>query len=78
MTIQQYIMQERCRHAANLLKYSNYPISIISEYFCFSSQNHFGVQFRKVFGVTPNEYRNQNRYIGNYNDENQKSGVNQR
>lgn len=78
MTIQQYIMQERCRHAANLLKYSNYPISIISEYFCFSSQSHFGVQFRKVFGVTPNEYRNQNRYIGNYNDENQKSGVNQR
>lgn len=67
MTIQQYIMQERCEHAANLLKYSNYPISIISEYFCFSSQSHFGVQFKKFYGVTPNEYRNQNRYIESYN-----------
>lgn len=70
MTIQQYIMQERCEHAANLLKYSNYPISIISEYFCFSSQSHFGVQFKKFYGMTPNEYRNQNRYIGSYNKNN--------
>lgn len=63
ITIQQYIMQERCKHAANLLKYSDYPISIISEYFCFSSQSHFGIQFKKMFGMTPNEYRNLNRYI---------------
>ncbi|EOS41157.1 hypothetical protein C808_00326 [Lachnospiraceae bacterium M18-1] len=66
MTIQQYIMQERCSHAANLLKYSDYPISIISEYFCFSSQSHFGVQFKKIYGMTPNEYRNRNRYIESY------------
>lgn len=63
ITIQQYIVQERCKHAANLLKYSNYPISIISEYFCFSSQSHFGVHFKKLYGVTPHEFRNQNRYI---------------
>lgn len=66
MTIQQYIMQERCSHAANLLKYSDYPISLISEYFCFSSQSHFGVQFKKIYGMTPNEYRNRNRYIESY------------
>lgn len=58
ITIQQYIMKERCVHAANLLKYSDYPISIISEYFCFSSQSHFGRQFRAVYGMTPKEYRN--------------------
>ena len=68
ITIQQYIVRERCKHAANLLKYSDYPISIISEYFCFSSQSHFGVQFKNVFGVTPNEYRNQNRYIESYSN----------
>lgn len=66
MTIQQYVMQERCKHAANLLKYSDYPISLISEYFCFSSQSHFGVQFKKIYGMTPNEYRNENRYIESY------------
>lgn len=66
MTIQQYIMQERCRHAANLLKYSKYPIAIISEYFCFSSQSHFGVQFKKFYGMTPNEYRNVNHYIESF------------
>lgn len=72
MTIQQYIMQERCKHAANLLKYSKYPLSIISEYFCFSSQSHFGVQFKKYYGMTPNEYRNQNRYIESYNNKKDK------
>ncbi len=66
ITIQQYIMKERCRHAANLLKYSEYSLSIISEYFCFSSQSHFGVQFKKYYGMTPNEYRNQYRYIDTY------------
>ena len=68
ITIQQYIARERCKHAANLLKYSDYPISIISEYFCFSSQSHFGVQFKNVFGLTPNEYRSQNRYIESYSN----------
>ncbi len=57
ITIQQYIMKERCEHAGNLLKYSDYPISLISEYFGFSSQSHFGASFKKIFGMTPNEYR---------------------
>ena len=69
ITIQQYIMQERCKHAANLLKYSQYPISLISEYFCFSSQSHFGIQFKKFYGLTPNEYRKQNRYIESFDRE---------
>lgn len=63
MTIQQYISHERCIHAANLLKFSDYPISIISEYFCFSSQSHFGRQFKEFFEMTPNEYRNKNKHI---------------
>ena len=67
--IQQYVMQERCRHAANLLKYSKYPISIIAEYFCFSSQSHFGRQFRLYYGMTPNEYRRQNQAGRQYTPE---------
>ena len=60
MTIQQYILQERCDHAANLLKYSDYPIAVIAEYFCFSSQSHFGSCFKRQYGMTPNEYRRLN------------------
>lgn len=59
LTIQQYLMKERCLHAANLLKYSSYSISIIAEYFCFSSQSHFGKQFKNYMGITPKEYRAQ-------------------
>lgn len=59
MSIQQYILKERCEHAANLLKYSDYSIAVISEYFCFASQSHFGSSFKKQIGMTPREYRKQ-------------------
>lgn len=60
MTIQQYILKEKCDHAANLLKHSDYPISEIAEYFGFTSQSHFGSCFRRQFGMTPREFRIQN------------------
>ena len=63
ITIQAYIMRERCSHAANLLRCSDYSLSQIAEYFCFSSQSHFGRQFRKFFNMTPNEYRKQNHIV---------------
>lgn len=58
LTIQQYVTKERCEHAANLLRHSDYPISLIAEYFCFSSQSHFGRAFKDWSGMTPKEYRN--------------------
>ena len=58
MTIQQYVTRERCAHAAKLLRYSDYSISLIAEYFCFSSQSHFGRAFKEYSGMTPKEYRN--------------------
>lgn len=60
ITVQKYIQREKCRHAANLLKYSDYPISLISEYFGFSSQSYFGICFREWFGMTPKDYRHAN------------------
>ena len=60
ITVQKYIQREKCRHAANLLKYSDYPISLISEYFGFSSQSYFGICFREWFKMTPKEYRQVN------------------
>lgn len=67
MTISQYVTKKRCMHAANLLRYSEYSISEIAEYFCFSSQSHFGVQFKKIYGITPREYRNKYKESGTYN-----------
>ena len=63
ITVQQYIQKERCRHAANLLRYSDYSIALISEYMGFSSQSYFGSCFKQWYGVTPKEYRQQNQRI---------------
>lgn len=63
VTVQEYILKERCSHAANMLKFTEYNISIIAEYFCFSTQSHFGKTFKKVYGMTLNEYRRKNQYI---------------
>jgi len=63
ITIQEYIARERCEHAANMLRYTDYSLAVIAEYFCFSSQSHFGKQFKNIYGMTPREYRQKNRYI---------------
>ena len=57
ITISQYVTRERLQHAANLLKYSDYEIGQIAEYFCFSSQSYFGEQFRKEYQMSPGQYR---------------------
>ena len=63
MTIREYVIRERCEHAANMLRYSECEISTIAEYFCFSSQSRFGMHFKAIYGVTPGEYRQKNKYI---------------
>ena len=57
MTITEYILRERIKAAQNLLKYSDEPIGIISNYFCFCSQSHFSAVFRRYTGMTPSEFR---------------------
>ena len=58
ISIQEYVLRERCKHAENLLKHSDYSIAMIAEYFCFSSQSHFGKVFKAYSSMTPLEYRN--------------------
>lgn len=56
--LKEYILQAKVRQAADLLRYTDYPINVISSYLSFSSQSHFGQVFRKYMGVTPKIYRN--------------------
>lgn len=59
MTLKEYTHRERINAAKNMLRYSDYEISQIAEYFCFQSQSHFGKIFKKYAGVTPLQYRRQ-------------------
>ncbi len=57
ITIQQYIQKEKCRHAAQMLQYSDHSIAEIALYLGFSSQSYFGSCFQTWYGMTPKAYR---------------------
>lgn len=52
-----YVRQTRMEAAANMLKYSDFSIQRIAEYYQFKTQTHFGVIFKKYMGMTPSAYR---------------------
>ena len=52
-----YVMKRRIETAGNMLRYSDYSSTEISEVLSFSSQSYFIRCFRNVFGMTPSEYR---------------------
>lgn len=57
-SISEFIRREKLKAAANMLRFSDYSCSDISEYFGFASQSHFIKLFSQEYGVTPNKYRN--------------------
>ena len=59
MTFKQYLLEERIKQAKDMLRYSDYPISEISDRLCFCSQSHFTQNFKRLTGLTPSEYRRQ-------------------
>lgn len=61
MTIQEYINRQKVKRAANMLKFSEYEISAISEYLGFSSQSNMSRLFKKIYGISPKEYRKKNK-----------------
>ena len=52
-----YVMQRRIETARNMLRYSDYSSTEISEILAFSSQSYFIRCFRRAVGMTPAEYR---------------------
>ncbi len=53
-----FIIRCRLEEARQLLQYTDKTINHISDYLCFASQSHFQTAFKKQFGVTPMQYRN--------------------
>lgn len=58
-SISAFIRKEKIKASANMLKFSDYSLADIAEYFGFASQSHFIQCFRKETGYTPREYRKQ-------------------
>ncbi|MBN2853053.1 MAG: helix-turn-helix domain-containing protein [Clostridia bacterium] len=62
INISEFIMNRKLEEARNLLSFTDKSISDISYYFCFSSQSYFQNMFKKKYGITPNDYRNQSKH----------------
>ncbi len=59
ITVCGYIIKKRIEAAENMLKFSDYSSTEISNYLCFSSESHFIQVFKKITGYTPKHYREQ-------------------
>lgn len=59
-TLRDYIIEQRINTAKEMLRFTDYPISAIANYLCFSSHSHFSDVFKKRVGMTPAAFREEN------------------
>lgn len=57
-TLSDYLLKQRMEHAAELLKQTDGKIYEIAEKAGYQTTHYFIKQFKKIFGVTPQQYRN--------------------
>jgi AraC-like DNA-binding protein len=57
-SVGEYILEKRLEEAVGMLKGNQYTINEISERVGFVSPNYFFAVFKKAYGITPGEYRN--------------------
>ena len=74
MTIKQYILGKKVEASENLLKFSDYSGSDISQYLGFGTESHFISVFKKFTKLTPKEYRD--RFFRTHWDERSKADEN--
>ena len=60
LNISEYVIVKRMEAAQNMLRYSDFSLSEISDILHFSSYSHFARTFRKHFGTSPKQYRKTN------------------
>ncbi|MBD2869447.1 helix-turn-helix domain-containing protein [Paenibacillus arenilitoris] len=61
-TLSDYLLKRRMEHAVVLLKKTGYKIYEVSEKAGYQTTHHFIKQFKRFYGITPQQYRN--RQIG--------------
>lgn len=71
VTIKQYILGKKVEASENLLKFSDYSCSDISQYLGFGTESHFISVFKKFSKITPKEYRD--RFFRSHWSEHKKS-----
>ncbi|MCR5453260.1 MAG: helix-turn-helix transcriptional regulator [Lachnospiraceae bacterium] len=52
-----YIRKAKLESAKNMLRYSDYSLIDIANYYSFASHSHFSMLFQKEYGITPKKYR---------------------
>ena len=57
ITLADYVLKERLEKAKSLLCYTDKSLAEISSFLCFSSQSHVQNVFKRINGITPNQYR---------------------
>ena len=64
ITLHQYVISYRLKHAAAMLLATSKPIADIADEAVFTDASYFTKTFKSVFGMTPKEYRN--KFEGDY------------
>lgn len=57
MSMKEYLLKKKLQAAAQMLKTTNLSIGEISDYLNFSTHHTFRQAFKKVYSISPNEYR---------------------
>lgn len=59
LTLTECLREARLKEAANLLRQSDAPVYEIASMLFFANSSHFCRMFKRYYGVTPNDYRQQ-------------------
>ena len=59
-TVTEYVNEKRMSHGAHLLRNSSLQVQTVAQYCGISDVNYFSKLFKRHYGVTPREYRQQN------------------
>lgn len=57
MSLSDYILQERMKKAGELISETDEPIYEIANQLCYDNFSYFSKMFKKVYNITPQEYR---------------------
>ena len=63
MSLMDYTRKKRVEAATDMLRNTGKSIPEIAAYLCFTSQSYFGAVFKKLKGVSPLQYRINNRLV---------------